>query len=212
MLGEEEKQAVVAWSTAAPNVVVRNDEDYRLRESELLQILALRKTIAKNYEKPIKLAHEAHKAVLAAKKEYDEPLALAEKAYRDRMGAYRAEAQVLAAKGRQEAVAALEAEVAKLISAGDDVEAQAILAMPLDLPSAGVVGDETDTRVTWSAEVMDLFELVQAVASRGAVLTCIEANQSKLNELARQLKEHFAVPGCRAVSKNGIVLKRGGGK
>jgi len=56
-------------------------------------------------------------------------------------------------------------------------------------------------RITWSAEVTDLFALVQAVAAGQAPLKVLQADSTVLNGMARALKDSFVLPGVKAVAR-----------
>lgn len=67
------------------------------------------------------------------------------------------------------------------------------------------------TRTTYSAELVDLGQLVEFIAanhkSNPQVLSYITANMSVLNKLASALKDSYAVPGTRAIKTESVVAR-----
>ena len=51
----------------------------------------------------------------------------------------------------------------------------------------------------WSAELIDMGELIRAIADGKAPVTLVKVDQTALNQLARALKSALSVPGVRAV-------------
>lgn len=90
---------------------------------------------------------------------------------------------------------------------GDTASAQAIIdepvyVPPVSVPKAPVQPSRlTAGRSVWSAEVLNLMELVKAVATGTAPITFILANEVALNQTARAMKSAMKVPGVRAVEK-----------
>ena len=68
---------------------------------------------------------------------------------------------------------------------------------------------KTSTTTRWSAEIVDVLALVQAVAAGRVPLAALEPERlieshPWLNTQATQLREEFAVPGCVAVQKTSL--------
>jgi membrane peptidoglycan carboxypeptidase len=55
------------------------------------------------------------------------------------------------------------------------------------------------TRSNWTAEVVDLMELVKAVAAGTHPLSLLQADTAKLTQMAKALKSELNIPGVRAV-------------
>lgn len=96
---------------------------------------------------------------------------------------------------------ALEAE-----AAGEKQEAEAIIAEPVYVPPINVnsfvpKSKESHIRETWSAEVMNLKTLVEAIGQGKAPLQAVVADMTFLNGQARSYKQALSIPGVRAVSK-----------
>jgi hypothetical protein len=210
LITQAERQSITSFVDWSQEVRLIDSTD-RYREAELIltSIITLRKGIAEKCDPAIKAAKTAHTAVLKIKQEADEPLKIAERTLRDLMAAYQAEQERILITVRTEALHAAAEEAARLLESGeDDLEAAAAAALPALHDEQAPLGEATTSRTTYQAEVTDLFALVEAVARRQVLLTCLEANQAKLNELARRHRDEFNVPGCRLVKKAGIVMKR----
>ena len=106
-----------------------------------------------------------------------------------------------------------------------EAEVQAALDAPVDMPSASdamtteeinaiveaeqaslstappVAKEGPAVRYQYSAEVVDLYKLVKAVADGSAALTCVEANVPTLNRIAAAMKDGFQLPGCKLCKK-----------
>lgn len=63
-------------------------------------------------------------------------------------------------------------------------------------------------RTTWSAEVVDLAELVRACADGKAPLALLQPDMPSLNAMARTQKERFDIPGVKAVAEQGVAARR----
>jgi hypothetical protein len=113
-----------------------------------------------------------------------------------------------------------EAEERRLVEAvaaeasGDRTRAEALLEAPVLVasvvprpvfvaatPVAPPRLDGISFREQWSAEVVSLAELVQAVASGRAPITLLKPDEVALNAMARALKGAMAVPGVRVRSE-----------
>lgn len=64
-------------------------------------------------------------------------------------------------------------------------------------------------RTTWSAEVVDLLELVKACAEGRQPLGLLQPNVVALNDLARIQKDKMEIPGVSAVAKQGVAVRGG---
>lgn len=68
----------LAWPDRARAVVITNDDSYQTACGLLLGIKELRKKVADTFDKHIKAAHEAHKALVKEKADAEAPLTQAE--------------------------------------------------------------------------------------------------------------------------------------
>lgn len=79
-----------------------------------------------------------------------------------------------------------------------------ILPPPVVMPAAPKVAGLTEREV-WSAEVVDIKALIQAVVDGKVQITALEANMPFLNGLARAQKGEFNVPGVKAVARKSFA-------
>ncbi len=96
---------------------------------------------------------------------------------------------------------AIEAE-----EAGEKEEAEQILkepstSAPIKLNSEIPKSKESHIRETWSAELVNLEELVHGIANGIAPLQAVQADMTFLNAQARSYKQTLKISGIRAVSR-----------
>ena len=118
------------------------------------------------------------------------------------------EAQAAAAAGDQEAAqrAMAEAEAAQQQAAVTAMTAQVVTMAPVVEAPAKVTG--ISGRVTYSAEVTNLLELVQAVAAGTAPLEALQADTKFLGAQARAFKKAGQLyPGVMAVAERSIAAR-----
>ena len=184
--------------------------DYDLAVGFLRGVKALRQEIADTFDEPIAKAFAAHKATVAAKKRHDAPLDEAEGLVKRAMLAYKTEedrkARELQAKLQAEARAQEEArrleEAVQAEQAGQAAEAEALLEAPIEVPPVILPPpvpkvDGVSFRTTWNAELVNLAELIQAVAKGQAPMSLLIIDQTALREYARATKGGVVVPGVR---------------
>ncbi len=82
----------------------------------------------------------------------------------------------------------------------DVVQAPTVAPPPL---SSGPV----HVRTTWHAEVVDLAALAKACAEGQQPIELIQPDMTKLNTMARMLKEGLAIPGIKAIAEQGIAAR-----
>lgn len=187
----EEAKKLYARKTAD----YREDQERRRREAE---------RIAR--EAAERLERERH---AAAAREAER---LEAQARQEREAAARAAAE-LEAQG-QAAAAALARSEAALRAEELEGAAAAVKAAPIPVVPAPVVPTSTPKvagargRETWDVRVVDLRELVQAVADGRASLEYVTANEAVLRPLVRALKSAFHVPGLEAVSTTGTSFSK----
>lgn len=216
---EEESNELVALA----NDWVIDSEDVRgLADKDLARIKAKRKWLeglrtglkepileagrrVDGMFKPLIASCETAESVLSRKiLGYDRELAAARAEEQRKLDAQAAEARAkleeqskaLEAAGNTEAAAAIK-EAAVLVSAPH---------VPIAVTTAA---RSTAKRETWHAEVVDLMELVKAVAAGQAPIQALEANTTYLNGRARLEKSDFKLAGVKAVGEETLVGKRG---
>lgn len=105
------------------------------------------------------------------------------------------QAAALQQSGATEAAAAVK-EAATLVTAPH---------IPIAVSTAA---RSTVTRVTWSAEVTNLMDLVLAVATGEAPLQALQADMTYLNGRARTDKDALKIPGVKANPIESLAAKR----
>lgn len=114
-----------------------------------------------------------------------------------------------AARIERERIAA-EAEKAREAGRAEEANAMAQVAEMVIAPPVAVPVQKTagiSTRSNWTAEVVDLMELVKAVAAGTQPLTLLQADTTRLTQMAKALKAELNIPGVRAV-ENTIISAR----
>ena len=202
----------------AKALVITTPEQYIVGADLLKAIKATQAEIVETFEKPKRLAHEAHKAVIAAEKKHLEPAQQAERFIKDKLNAYDDEQARIAAEQtrlaqeqanreaqeRQLAEAIALEEAAK--ETGDETlreEAEVVFAAPVVAPTVTVAkatpivsGIARASR--WEAEVVDFHALVKHVAANPTEVVLLLANTSVLNKMAGIHKGQLRVPGVVA--------------
>ena len=79
-----------------------------------------------------------------------------------------------------------------------------VVAAPVNIPN--VVGITQRTR--WIGECIDVVELCRAVADGKVAPIAVKPNDTFINQQARALREHFAIPGCKAREEDEIAASR----
>lgn len=209
----------LAWPDRARAMTVTSAESYTGACEMLKGIKALRQKVSDTFDPHIKRAVDAHRALLAEKRDAEAPLSEAERILKDSIVAYdtaqdrlrREEERRLQEIARREEeqrrleeAAALERQAA----AADDVElraeAEAMLSEPIHAPTV-VVAKSTPKvagisyRETWSARVVSLSKLIAWVARHPECANYLAANLPALNAAARAQKNGLRVDGVEAV-------------
>lgn len=235
---DEAQQAIATtaatWPEQARALKIADEQTYTLAGTMLRGIKALTKEADDVFDPAVKKAHEAHKAVLAAKNSVVEPLREAEKILKRGMADYHAEqerkrlaeearlreiAERQAAEERkrleEERKAALAAAAAESAAKLNEVARQA---PPPPPPAANVtVASFTpkvsgiSTRTIWRVEVFDVPALLRHVVDnakdRPELLSWVSVNLQPLRELARNERGETGVPGVRFVAET-VVASR----
>ncbi len=155
-----------------------------------------------------RLAAIARAEAEAAARAERERLAAIEREQQEAARKAQEEAQAAAAAGDQEAAqrAMAEAEAAQQQAAVTAMTAQVVTMAPVVEAPAKVTG--ISGRVTYSAEVTNLLELVQAVAAGTAPLEALQADTKFLGAQARAFKKAGQLyPGVMAVAERSIAAR-----
>ena len=155
-----------------------------------------------------RIAAEARAKAEAEARAERERLAAIEREHAEAAARAQAEAAAAAAAGDAEAAARAQAEAEALQAqaAAAALTAQVVTVVPEVEAQAKVAG--ISGRVSYSAEVIDLLELVKAVAAGKAPIECVLADAKFLNAQARAFKKAGQLfPGVMAVAERSIAAR-----
>jgi hypothetical protein len=199
-------------------LVVTTTEQYITASDTLKAIKALRAKIGETFDPHIARAFQAHRALTKEKSDAETPLTEAERIIKGALVTYDQEQARLQrleeARLREEARLAEETRVLNLAAAMEaegqqceDValvaEAHALISEPIQAPPIAPVVKATPKitgityRTTYSAQVINLHELVKFVAANPSHLGLLSANMPALNGQARSLKLGLRLPGVK---------------
>lgn len=209
----------------ATTVRITDQLSYEAASHLLLGIQALLKEAEDFFREPKSKAAQAHQSICAAERKITDPLTKARDTLKNKMATYKAweqeQAELANRKAREQAAAehALDVEIQleEAESRGASLqEIRAIMTQPSSLPQpaakpvASVRG--ISVREDWFAEITDLPAFLQAALADKTLLSVIDINQSKLNQLARLMKGTLQdVPGLRMIHRPAISASRQGG-
>lgn len=186
------EQRALSLAERAGELATLTRETYEQAGPFLSGVKALEQEIQAHYAPLKKAAHETHRKIVAAERDQLAPLVAAETTVKRAICEYedRIERERRALQQQVEEAAAI-----------DGLDVVPVVSLP-KVTTTGV-----STRETWSVEVVDVLELVKAVADGRAPLALVLPNEAALNKLAGALKSAFSVPGCRAVSNRIVSAK-----
>ena len=219
---EVEQQALAVVSKAKEFTVITTQDQY-LAACEFGKNVAARIKAVSEFFEPMRVsAKAAYDSILAKKKSIIDPLEEAKRQMSAVIGAFEQEQE----RKRLEQQRLLEEEerkrredeqldfAAHLESQGRAEEAQQVLeteaapvavVVPREVPKAnGVFG-----RTTYSAECVNLVELMKAVIENKVPASAVMANASYLDSRARSDKDLFNIPGCRLIKKAATTFRTG---
>lgn len=166
-----------------------------------------KKFVCEKLDPIIKDAHDAHKKLVALKKEELEPILKIESLNLKYGKEYRQEQRRLEEEARQKAIREQEekrlAEAEELQKAGMAKEADRVMEKRITVPKDEIPEkpDFGGMRIVerWKAIVIDKMALIKAIAEGKADSSLLDPNMPNLNELARKKKiEGEILPGVRA--------------
>lgn len=202
--------------TIAKTFKITSTAQYEEAGGKLKGIMALKKKVADTFDPHIKRAFDAHRSLVAEKKEHEAPLLEAEQALKKSMLAFqlaeeakRREAEAKAQEEARKAQEKLEAKAAKAAEKGKVEKAAALQATAASIvapiiPSTTPKLAGVSVRVTWRAEVTNLMELVKAVAAGTVPINALQADTTFLNTQAKAMKDTLPYPGVKAVQETGL--------
>lgn len=104
----------------------------------------------------------------------------------------------------KQAVARWEAEQRRIAEENKRIAQELGAEELIDIAEAEKPKATTSVRKLYSAEVVNLMDLVRAVALGTVSIEYLQVNQVAVNELARSFKEQFSLPGCKLVVKEAV--------
>jgi len=215
------EQTALTWPEKARQLVIKDQATYTTAANILQDIAAIEKRIIEHH-KPIKdAAFSAHKIAVATERRFLDPLTEAKGIIKKAISTWTVEQERIRREAQQKAedearrkeeerrlAEAIEAE-----KAGDTVKAEAIISKPIEpvvvskiQPTFNKVAGVT-TRENWSAEVIDLKALCQAIAEGKAPLESVLPNMPLLNSMARTAKDLMSIPGVKAIKETNVVTR-----
>ena len=212
------------WPERARSIQITDDFGYADAGAMLQGVKALMREADSVFDPAVKKAHEAHKAILAAKKSVTAPLEEAEKILKRGMADYHAEQERLrqAEQRRLQAIADQQAEAQRVaaIAAASAESAEAVAqAIAAPAPIAAVVEIKgrapkmagISTRKVWKPEVFDKLALlrwvVETAPTKPYVLGWVSFDNGWLTGVPHDDAGGTAVPGLRFVSET-VVASR----
>lgn len=203
---EQESHAVV---TQARGMVISSVPDLESAATFLRNVKTVLKRIDETFDGPIKAAHDAHKAMLDAKKRHAAPLQDAERTVKTKMSAYQAEQERLRreeearlrelARKQEEERMLREAEAAE--AAGDNRAAEEILAAPVAppivvVPTAVPKIEGVKTRKVWKFRI---------TAPAKIPRTWLVPNEQAIGAYVRQMRGDACIPGVEVYAEDSIA-------
>jgi len=180
--------------------------------NEILKMIKLRiKQIKERFEPPKKRAKQVYDDWNQLLKDLIEPFQKLEDDIKGKMKQFLIEQQERERKAREEALKKEEEkrlrDAKALEEAGQQKKADEILDKRItvskkDIPEMNKGGTYTVT--TYSAEVTDLIQLVNAICRNEVSIECVLPNQPYLNQLARQKRDSFKIPGVKLDIKTDV--------
>lgn len=190
-------------------IEIKTHDDYAMAADQLTRIKAAAKLIDEKRKVLTKPLDDRKKEVMDSVRPFTDALASAETIFKNGMIGYDNEqerlrrlAEAEAEEKRRKEQEKLEARAEKAEASGNSEKAEAlreiaastVVATPAVTVAPKVTG--ISSRKTYSAKVVNLMDLVKAVAEGKAPLNALQADQSFLNKMAVAFKENFDYPGC----------------
>lgn len=219
---ESKSNDVVSRASA---LTVKSQSDYDGCAEFLRSIKGLKKEIDQTFDDSIKKAHEAHKAIVAAKKKHYEPLDSAEKIIKQKSLAWYQQEQRKAQeeqrrieeearRAEEKRRAELEAQAQKWEEKGNAEKAQERreAAEQVHVP-APVVENRVEKaegqaiKTIWRAQVIDIVALCRAIAEGKLPPTMVDPNMKNLNALARTMQDKMTYPGVKFIAEQTMSVR-----
>jgi len=216
-------------------IAITSPEEYTQAHSALAWFVGMRKKIKAKYA-PFKRSAEAHLRLLRQSERGDlSKCQPGEDQCHTLINAWEAKQEAEAREGFDDAlaVAGIEALAARkrqldtiskeldlvtgpmkeaLLSVRTSLKNKPLTISPPPVMDMYVRPPGHSVRVNYSAAVVDLMLLVQAVARGKAELDCLQPNRTHLNARARREKSLLSIPGVQPVKSDKKTVIRGGGR
>lgn len=208
---KEAEERAVALRSQVDSLMVVDQASYDLADKVNTKARDRKKAFHAWFDPIDDASKKQRQATIAQGKIVDDPLDYVIKVTGSKQGAWReAElARVAEEKRKAEAIARKAAEDAAmqaaeaLQDAGMSAAAEAVLEAPIVVPKIEIATPAPTNgeyyRKSYSAEVVNLAELVKAVAEGKVPLYYLEANQTALNSAMRESKGQAIIPGVKSV-------------
>lgn len=206
-------------------LTVKSQAEYDGCADFLRAIKNLKKQIDQTFDDPIKRAHEAHKAIVAAKKAHFDPLDNAERIVkqkslewfqeeRRRVQEEQRRLDEAARKAEERRKAELEAQAKRHEENGNldkaqerrDMAAEVVIQAPI-AENRVEKAEGQAIKTVWRAEVTDLVALCRAIGEGKLPPTMVEPCMKNLNALARTMQDKMAYPGVKFVAEQTLSVR-----
>jgi hypothetical protein len=198
----------------AHSLTVTNMEEHETGLDILKQIASAERRVDDLFEEPARAAHQAHKAITAAREKLRGPLQEARRIVSGKVSEYEIKALREAEEERQRLeLQAKKAEEDRQLAdaiaaeeAGDKVGAEAILQEEVQAPVVSVAPRMAEvkgvfSRVQYRADVVSMLDLVRYVAAHPEDLALLQVNTAAVNARARSQRDGFKLAGCKLVKE-----------
>jgi invasion protein IalB len=205
------RQASTEITTRANTLAVTTAEEYQIAAELLRSIKTVRDNIAATFDEPIKAAHQAHKAMLEAKKKHEAPLSLAESTVKTKMNAWttaqerkrREEEARLREQAQKEEEERRLREAQELERQGENQAAEALVSAPVIAPTVVVAKqvpkvEGVSTRSVWR------FRIVNEAAVPREYMT---VDEKKIGGVVRSLGNKANIPGVEVYEETIVAAK-----
>ena len=208
MKKEEVKKQSSLIVRKASKIQVTDQKTLSVAEGMLVQVKDFLKGVNDLFDPPISKAHEAHRAIIAAKKEIADPLLSAERFLKNAVKDYLVEEARQRRAAEEQRKFEQEALLAKLEKERDDGETK--------------LADETFEKIEEiHAESMKVEELPQMVGVTKKTLIrwrvsdldlvprdLLTVDKAKVDEIVKRMKMNASIPGIEIYEDVSIAMKR----
>lgn len=191
--------------TEARELEIQEDGQFQAAGEMVKDIKALQKSIDEEYDPAIKAAHEAHMKIMATKKKQSEPLKTAEGILKEKIAAYRQEAEC---KRREEEARRREElrkqEEERRLREAEETGDESILDEPIIVPDIASASNNHIKGISfsekWDYRIVDFSKLPDEYKL---------PNKTKLGQIVRALKTEAGktIPGIEVFSESVVSAR-----